>query len=295
MSKRNWIIPLKEARLKVVIPKGRMYHNVAGLLNDAGFGLGTDKRLYRPFVSYPDVEVKIMKPQNIPKLIELGSHDIGFTGYDWIVETGADVVELMDLKFDPVKIVAAVHENLLNEDLRKRKIVVASEYERIAKSFLDKEGFEYIFLKTYGATEVFPPDDADLIIDNTQTEKTLKEHNLHVISTIFESSTRFIGNKETLGEPLKRKKIQELKMLFQSVLDARERVMLEMNVPKDKLVKIINLLPCMRAPTVAPLYGGQGYAVKVAVKKGEVAKLLPLIKKLGATDILEFEIKKVAI
>ena len=282
-------------KLKVVIPKGRIYDNVVKLLNDAGFGLDVDDRVYIPHVEDPEIEAKIMKPQNIPELVELGSHDIGFTGYDWVVETGAEVEEIMDLHFDPVKIVAAVPEELLKADLHQRKIVVASEYENISKRFLEKEKYNYILLRTYGATEVFPPDDADMIIDNTSTGKTLKKHNLHVIATLMESSTRFIANKKALEDPWKSEKISEIKMLFQSVLDARERVMLEMNVPREKFDEIVKMLPCMQSPTVAPLYGEQGYAVKVAVKRTEASKLIPKLKKLGATDILEYEFRKVVI
>ena len=282
-------------KLKIVIPKGRIYDNIAKLLNDVGFGLEVAERVYTPRVDDPEIEAKIMKPQNIPQLVELGSHDIGFTGYDWIVETQADVVEIMDLGFDPVKIVAAVPEDLSHVDLHSRKIIVATEYEGITKGFLNKENYNYVLLRTFGATEVFPPEDADMIVDNISTGRTLKEHNLRIIATLMKSSTRFIANKSSLEQPWKRKKISEMQMLFQSVLDARERVMLEMNVPKEKFDEIVNNLPCMRSPTVAPLYGDQGYAIKIAVKKSEVAKLIPRLKELGATDILEYEFRKVLI
>jgi len=282
-------------KLKAAIPKGKIYENVVKLLNDAGISLQADERMYRPVVSDTEIEIKIMKPQNIPKLVEMGTHDIGFTGYDWIVETGADVMEIADLKFDCVKIIAAVSKEFRDQSRLKRKIVVASEYENIARTFLEKEKYDYVFLRTYGATEVFPPDDADMIIDNTASGKTLEMHNLRVIATILESSTRFIANKKALEDPWKRDKIYEIKTLFQAIFDARERVMLEMNVPSEKLKEIVDILPCMRFPTVAPLYGEQGYAVKVAVKKTEVPKLIPLLKKLGATDILEYEIRKVMI
>jgi len=282
-------------KLKIVIPKGRICDNVIRLLNDSGFGVETDHRIYIPRIEDSEIECKIMKPQNIPPLVELGSHDVGFTGYDWMVETKADVEEIMDLKFDTVRIVAAVPEELFKSELKKKKLVVVSEYEKIAKEYLDKEKYNYVFLKSYGATEVFPPDDADMIIDNVSTGRTLKEHNLHIIETLLTSSTRFIANRHALKDSFKGEKIREMKMLFQSVLDARERVMLEMNVPKDRFNAIVKELPCMRSPTVAPLWAEQGYAVKIAVKRREVAKLIPRLKKLGATDILEYEFRKVVI
>ncbi|MBD3287633.1 ATP phosphoribosyltransferase, partial [candidate division KSB1 bacterium] len=172
---------------------------------------------------------------------------------------------------------------------------VATEYEHIARSFLEEMGYNYILIRTFGATEVFPPDDADMIIDNVSTGRTLREHNLHVIHQVAESSTRFIANNDALKDPDKREKIDEMKMLFKSVLDARERVMLEMNVPKDKFDEIIKVLPSMRSPTVAPLYGEKGYAIKIAVKRNDVVKLIPMLKKHGATDILEYEFRKVVL
>ncbi len=280
-------------KLRVVIAKGRIYKNVAQLLHDAGIQIRANDREYKLTVSNFNLEMKMMKPQNIPRLIELEAHDVGFTGKDWIIETGADVCEVMDFGFDPVQIVVAIPESADQEKLRRKKIVVASEYEHIARSFLESRGYNYVLLKTFGATEVFPPDDADMIIDNTSTGRTLKEHHLKIIHTVTVSSTRFIVNKTALQEPWKAEKIHQLELLFQSTLSARERVMLEMNVPKDRFEETVNILPCMRSPTVAPLYGEAGYAVKVAVKKEQVIDLIPKLKKLGVTDIVEYELRKV--
>jgi len=282
-------------KIKMVIPKGRIYHNVARLLNDSGIILESNHRIYIPQIGDPEIEAKIMKPQNIAQLIELGSHDVGFIGYDWVVETGAQVQEVMELKFDPVQIVAAVPSHLDERDLRGKKIIAASEYENITRKFLKDESYNYFLIRTFGATEAFPPQDADMIIDNTDTGRTLREHNLKVIAKIMDSSTRFIANRKALHDKWKREKIEELKMLFTAVLNARERVMLEMNVPSDKLKKVIRILPCMQAPTVSTLYKDMGYAVKVAVRREKIVKLIPLLKKMGATDILEYEFRKVII
>ncbi len=280
-------------KLKIVIPKGRIFDNVADLLISAGIYFKTEGRNYRPLANNEKIDIKIMKPQNIPKLVEMGARDIGFTGYDWIKEEKANVVEIMDLGLDPVKIVSAIPSKYSIRDLKKRKIIVASEYENISREFLKKKKYKFEFLRTYGATEVFPPDDADMIIDNTSTGITLAEHNLKVVDTVMESSTRFIANKETMKK--KKKEIDKLKMLFKAVLDARKKVLLEMNVPADKLEKLVKFLPCMRSPTVAPLYKEEGYAVKIAVDKSEVLDLIPKLKKYGAKDILEYEISKVVL
>jgi ATP phosphoribosyltransferase len=282
-------------KLKIAVPKGRMYDNVAKLMEEAGFKMSfTNGRSYRPVTTDPDIEIKVLKPQNIAKLVELGKHDVGFTGYDWVIETGADVEEVIDLKTDPVKVVAAVPKELKKTNLKSRKLIVASEYENITKNFLDKAGYDYIYLRTYGATEVFPPEDADMIVDNSATGATLEQNNLVIVEEILQSSTRMIANKAALKDQWKKEKISEIRMLFESVLNAHERVMLEMNVSAENFDSLVRILPCMRSPTVAQLADG-AYAVKVAVKKSEVSQLIPKIKKMGATDILEMEFKKVII
>ncbi|MDD8015665.1 MAG: ATP phosphoribosyltransferase [Acidobacteriota bacterium] len=282
-------------RLKMVIPKGRLYPRVIKLLNDAGLGVECDERVYRPRVSHPGVDAKIMKPQNIPRLIEFGAHDVGFAGFDWIAETRAQVREILDLDFDPVRIVAAAPRGLGEQSLRRKKILVASEYENLSRDFLDGRRYDYVFFRTFGATEVFPPDDADMIIDNVSTGRTLEGHGLRIIAEIIASTTRFIANPAALDDPWKRERIGELEMLFRSVLDAQGRVMLEMNVPGDRLDAIMKCLPCMKSPTVAPLHGDIGYAIKIAVRRDEVARLIPRLKKMGAVDILEYRFEKVVL
>jgi ATP phosphoribosyltransferase len=283
------------SKLKLVIPKGRIYDGVVGLLEDSGIRLSACRRQYAPPTNDARIEIKIMKPQNIAQLVELGSHDAGFTGYDWIVESGARVVEVMDLGLDPVKIVAAAPAAVVRQGFPERKIVIASEYENISRRYLEMKKFNYHFLRTYGATEAYPPQDADMIIDNTMTGETLAEHGLEIMDVLLESSTRFIACEESLKDAWKREKIEELKMLFSAVLYARQRVMLEMNVPEDKLQEIVRILPCMKAPTVSPLYQGMGYAVKAAVPKEDVAGLIPRLKRLGASDILEYKFRKVVL
>jgi ATP phosphoribosyltransferase len=280
-------------KLRILIPKGRIYESVARLFADAGFGITLPDRTYRPSIPADWLDAKIMKPQNVGELLELGSHDAGFTGIDWIRESGADVEELMDLGFDRVRIVAAVPAELDDQALRKKKIVAATEYVNLARAWLDGGAFDYRIVRTYGATEVFPPDDADMIIDNTSTGRTLRDNGLRIVSTLMESSTRFVASKAALADPEKRGRIEELAMLFRAVLDGRERVMLEMNVPKDLFPALVTSLPAMRSPTVAPLYGDSGYAVKIAVKKSEISGLIPRLKRLGAGDIVEYDLRKV--
>jgi len=279
-------------KLRILIPKGRIFDNVARLFAEAGFPISISDRTYRPAMGADWIDAKIMKPQNVGELLELGSHDAGFTGIDWIRESGADVEEIVDLDFDKVRIVAAVPQDYDEAHLRSKKLVVATEYVNLAKEWLDSEAYQYRILRTYGATEVFPPDDADMIIDNTSTGQTLKDNGLNIVGTLLESSTRFVASRFALANPEKRRRIEELAMLFRAVLDGRERVMLEMNIPKEYFESLASL-PAMRSPTVAPLFADAGYAVKIAVNKYEVPDIIPKLKKLGALDIVEYDLRKV--
>ena len=182
-------------KLKILLPKGRIYDNVVSLFSGSGISVSLPDRAYRPTVNQEDLEAKVMKPQNIGKLLELGAHDVGFTGRDWILETGADVVEVMDLGFDRVKIVAAVPNEIDDEELKKRRIIVATEYTNIASKWLEEKRIKNMVVRTYGATEVFPPDDADMIVDNTATGRTLKENGLRIVDTLMTSSTCSLQKK----------------------------------------------------------------------------------------------------
>jgi len=279
-------------KLRILIPKGRIYDNVSRLFSEAGFPIALADRTYRPALGAPWLDAKIMKPQNVGELLELGSHDAGFTGIDWIKESYADVEEVLDLGFDKVRIVAAVPNNLDDAKLKSKKLVVATEYVNLAESWLKSSGYQYRILRTFGATEVFPPDDADMIIDNTSSGQTLKDNGLRIIGTLLESSTRFVASKAAMNNAEKKSRIEELAMLFRAVLDGRDRVMLEMNIPKEQF-ESLSSLPAMRSPTVAPLYGDAGFAVKIAVKKHEVPEIIPKLKKLGAMDIVEYDLRKV--
>ncbi|MDO8628020.1 MAG: ATP phosphoribosyltransferase [Candidatus Diapherotrites archaeon] len=280
-------------KIRLGIPKGRLFEKVKKVLDDAGINIGFNGRNYRPLVRDSEIEVKLFKAQNIPKLVELGLLDAGFTGYDWVVEQNSKVVELLDLGFGKVDLVVAIPEQADWNELKKKKIVVVSEFENLAKKFLEQQKVDFVFMKSFGATEVFPPEDADLIVDLTETGQTLKENNLKIVEVLLSSSARLVANKNSLQDSFKNAKLQEIKLLIQSVLNAKERVLLEMNVPKNKFQDVVPFLPCMKSPTVSELFGDQGYVVKIAVKKSETAKLIPLLKSKGVTDILEFNLAKV--
>jgi ATP phosphoribosyltransferase len=281
--------------INLALPKGRMAEGVLQLMSEAGLKVSANGRNYRPLCRDPRFELKILKPQDIVRMVELGRHDLAFAGHDWVVELGASVDELLDTELDSVRIVAAAPELLVaSGELRTRPIVVASEYERITKEWLAQEGYDAVFVRSHGATEVFPPEDADLIVDNTATGRTLVENGLAEIATLMRSSTRLIANPGLMKGP-QSEVVEEFLLLIRSVLDARKRVMLEMNVTSAALDRVLRALPCMRRPTVMPLSDDGGFAVKSAVLREEVARIIPRLKAAGATDILEYPFSKVVL
>ncbi|MBI5525034.1 MAG: ATP phosphoribosyltransferase [Deltaproteobacteria bacterium] len=273
--------------LHLALPKGRMQAGVFSLLSDAGIRVVGEERGYRPAVSVPGFEVKVLKPQNIVEMLHAGSRDAGLAGADWVAELNIDLVELLDTGLDPVRIVAAAPAALLkNGKLPRRRVVVASEYERLTMAWMAKRKLRAAFVRSYGATEVFPPEDADCIVDVAQSGATLRANGLVVVDELMTSSTRLYANPAAMDDPSKKERLEGLVLLLRSVLEARHRVMLEVNVPPEKLESVIAILPCMREPTISTLHGGAGYAVKVAAPRKDLPRLIPEIKKRGGTDVV---------
>ncbi len=279
-------------KIKMAIPKGKLQVEIVNLLEEIGLTLQSNDRNYRPLCSDSTFEIKLLKSQNIPKLVELEQHDIGFAGLDWIAEQKADVKILKSLGFNPVEIVACIPDEWDYADLKKRKIIVATEYKTLSKKFLDEQGFDYKLIRSYGATEVFPPEDADMIIDNTSTGTTILANHLKIVDTVYTSNTQFFANQSCLDDPDKKAIIDDMLLLMNGVLNGRKRVLLEMNCKQNAMEKIVELLPAMRAPTVSQLYQSNDFAVRAAVKRNQVKALIPQLIKAGATDILEIPIRK---
>jgi ATP phosphoribosyltransferase len=244
------------------------------------------RRGYRPSLSMEGFETKILKPQNIVEMLHLGSRDIGFAGADWVAELAADLTELLDTGLDPVSVVAAAGHGFADGGLARAPFVVASEYQRLTHNWLERRGYQATVVRSYGATEVFPPEDADCIVDNMATGETLRANGLVVVDVLMRSSTRLYAHPRALENPVKRERIERLVLLLRSVLDARQRVMLEVNVPAERLEAVIAVLPSMREPTMSPLHGEQGFALKAAVPRADLPRVIPEIKARGGTDIV---------
>lgn len=290
--------------LRLALPKGRITEEVDRLLAAAGLAVRSNGRSYRPRIDRAGFEAKYLKPQNIPRLVEIGAHDCGFTGHDWVVESGADVLEVLDTGLDPVTLVAAVPEPGAGGASPTagprpggsppgRPLIVASEYEAITRRYLDGRGAPYLFIRTFGATEVFPPEDADMILDLVATGTTLRENHLVVVDEVLKSSTRFVASRAALADPDKAERIEMLRTMMQAALEGRRRVLLEMNVTRDRLAAVVDLLPAMKSPTIQELYGGKGYAVKAAVPRDGLPGVILRLRQAGATDLIAYALEKV--
>jgi len=287
--------------LDIALPKGSLEEQTLLLFKQADLEIRKTDREYNPTVKDPRIrKVKILRPQEIPKYVEEGYFDLGISGKDWVIESDSDVVEIADMFYSKmgegiVKIVIAVPNE---KDIKSAKDIkpgsrISTEYPNLTKKFFNKLGIAVDLRYSYGATEAKVPELVDVIVDLTETGSTLRKNGLKIVDIILESNTKLIANKKSMNDPVKRKEIEEIKILLQAVLEARGKVFIVMNVPEDKLDVVVSGLPAMKRPTVSKLYKSDYYAVQTVVSKSEINILIPQLKALGAEDILEMDIMKI--
>ena len=287
--------------LRIALPKGSLEEQTFLLFKQADLDIKRTEREYNPTISDPRIEqVKILRPQEIPDYVADGYFDVGISGHDWVIESGADVVEIADLPYSKqgagiVKIVIAVpdDQNIESAADIKPNSRVTTEYPNITRDYFEKLGIPVEICFSYGATEAKVPDLMDVVVDLTETGSTLRKNNLKIIDTMLESVTKLIVNRNSWEDPVKRKEITEIRTLLLSVIEARGKVLLDMNVPADKLNDVIAALPAMKMPTVSKLYNSEYYAIETVVEKEGVNILIPELKRIGAEDILELDISKI--
>lgn len=287
--------------LKLALPKGRMQDSVTALLAEAGVKVKLGLRSYRPSISIPAIDTKILKPQNIIEMLHHGTRDFGIAGADWVAELGADIVEVADLGLDEVRIVTAAPKDYLVDGklplpggkFRGGKLRIVGEMKNLAAKWIAANGIDAEFIRSYGTTEVFPPEDGDCIVDIVQSGDTLRANNLEIFDVIMHSTTRVYASKAAWADPAKRARIEEFTLILRSVLDARKRVMLELNVSKVDLNAVVAVLPSMGGPTVSHLHNDTGFAVKSAVPRKDVVALIPKLKAAGATDIVTYSLSQI--
>ncbi len=284
--------------LKLGIPKGSLQEATISIFKQAGFDIGIKSRNYYPSIDDPEISCMLIRAQEMARYVEGGQLDCGLTGLDWIRENRADVVELSELiyakaSFKPIKWVLAVKENSnikSVEDLEGKTI--ATEVVNLTTDYLAKHGVKANVEFSWGTTEVKVPELADAIVEITETGSSLRANNLKILDTVLETTTRFIANKEAYSDPLKRKKMENIIMMLQSVIDAKPKVCIMMNVPQNRLNDILKVLPSNN-PTISHLAKGEWIDVMAVMDKKILRDVLPKLKDIGAKSIVELPISKI--
>ena len=286
-------------KLRLGLPKGSLQEATFQLFKRAGFNITVRSRSYFPAIDDPELEVVLMRAQEIPRYVNEGVLDAGLSGYDWIMENEADVVEVADLVYskqtnNPIRLVLAVADQSgINSvrDLEGKRI--ATELVNVTKNYLARNGVNALVEFSYGATEVKVPDLVDAIADITETGSSLKANNLRIIATILESTTKLHSNRLSWEDPWKREKLQNLAVLLEGALKADSKVGLKMNVPGDRLDEVLSVLPAMKHPTISKLYNSDWVALEVVLDERAARDLIPSLRKMGAQDIIEYPLNKV--
>ena len=287
--------------LRIVLPKGSLERATLDLFEAADLAVIRSSTVeYRARIDDPRVdEVRILRPQEIPVYVAEGLFDVGVTGRDWVEETGADVVSLGELRYskatnDPVKVVVAVADDSPARRVSDlpQGVRVSSEYPELTRRYFAERGIEADVRLSYGASEAKVPDIADCVVDITETGRALRAAGLRVIDTILTSYTEVVANPASHADPDKRHAMGQLMTLLYGVLEAREKVLLKLNIAAESLQAVLDVLPSAKSPTISELARG-GFAVESLVEKRHINLVIPALRDAGATDLLEIPIAKI--
>ncbi len=311
-------------KLKFAIPKGSLEKATTEFFSKSGYKIGGTERTYRPSINDPQIELKVLRPQEIPVFVSEGLQDLGITGEDWVRENRADVEILQNLEYGKIKLVIAVPKSCENMTMGEfmesiwsegKNFRISTEYLNIASEFL-KNTPQYkkrfgnadpmlvtpwwkkgdnprakIFL-SFGATEAKPPENSDAIMDVTETGTTIEANNLKIIDTVLRSSAILIANKKALEDPEKREKIYDIVALLKGVVDGSKRIHIFVNVKKANLQKLLTELPALKNPTISPLADDTWVSVNTVIEKDSLIELLPKIRKI-AQGLVVYEPRQV--
>jgi len=291
--------------LNFVLPKGSLEKATLELFAAADLAVHRSSDVdYRASIDDPRVgEVRILRPQEIPVYVAEGRFDVGITGRDWIEERGVEVVSLGELGYskatsNPIRVVLAVATDSPYgslDELRDHSgtLRVSTEYPELTRRSLAAAGVDADVSLSYGATEAKVPDIADCVVEITETGRALRAAGLKIIHTLLISRTELIANPESAANPAKRHAMSQLMTLLEGTLEAREKVLVKLNVSTDQLEGVLGVLPSLRSPTISELSGGSGFAVETVVEKKLINTLIPALKDQGASDILELALSKI--
>jgi ATP phosphoribosyltransferase len=288
--------------LRLVIPKGSLEQQTLRLLEEADLRVrrGSDRDYHGTIEDDRIDRVSLLRPQEIPVYVQDGLFDLGITGQDWIAETGADVEVLAPLSYAKsgtghgTRVVLAVPADHPANSAKEIPpgTRISTEFERLTARYFEDLGIDVRIVWSFGATEAKVPEIVDAIVDITETGSTLRAHGMKIIETLMTSEPVLVANQEAAADPARRQAMEDVTTLLLGALRAEGRVLIKLNVAEADLAGILGVVPAAKSPTVSPLQDG-GYAVESVVEKRAVNTLIPRLKSLGATDILELSISKI--
>jgi ATP phosphoribosyltransferase len=288
-------------KLKLGIPKGSLETATIELFRRAGFVISTSSRSYFPGIDDPEIECMLIRAQEMARYVEDGVLDAGLTGRDWIEENEASVVAVADLiyakqSFGKVRWVLAVPEASgfhSVKDLEGK--IIATELVATTKRYLASQGVKAKVEFSWGATEVKPPVLADAIVEVTETGSSLRANKLKIIDTVLESNTQLIANRQSWDDPDKRRKLQDIKMLLEGAMNALGKVGLMLNVHKNDLDAVLNVLPALKRPTISHLSDQEWLAVNTILDESTDRDNIPRLKQAGGEGIVEYPLNKIVL
>jgi ATP phosphoribosyltransferase len=288
--------------LRLAVPKGSLEKQTFELFADADLQITRDSSVnYKARIDDPRIsEVRILRPQEIPRYVADGLFDLGIAGRDWIEETASDVVSLGQLLYSkvsarPVRIVLCVPNDSPAQSVEDlpNGVRVATEYVGLTERYLAAKGVDARVQFSHGATEAKVPDIVDAVVELTETGSALRAAGLRIVDELLVSHTELFANKEAYADPKKAHAMDQILTLLQGTLEARGKVLVKLNVAAAQLDALIAKLPSMKSPTVSKLFGDDAYAVETVVPKNVINTLIPELKDLGATDIIELPLSKI--
>jgi len=285
--------------LRLAIPNGSLQQPTVDLFCRAGYNMRVDGRSYYPSIADSEIECMLVRPQEQPRYVQDGLIDVGITGFDWIRETEANVIEVAEMHYSkvsrgPTRWVLVVPEGSpvrSVKDLERKRI--ATELVRLTKEFTERHGVRALVEYSYGATEVKPPLLADAIVDATETGTSLRANGLRIVDTVIESTPRLIASPQAWADPWKRQKIEDVALMLKGAMAAEGKVWLSMNVRQTDLNAVLAILPALDKPTIASLSDPSWVDVTTIVDEDVVRVIVPKLKKAGAHGIVEYPLNKI--
>jgi ATP phosphoribosyltransferase len=289
------------SRLKLGIPKGSLQDATVDLFARAGWKIAVSSRSYVPSIDDEEIECLLVRAQEMARYVATGALDAGITGHDWVVETGAAVDELAELVYAKQRlarvrwVLAVPEDSPIREPRDLAGKVIATEVVRITESYLARHGVTSRVEFSWGATEVKVPQLADAIVEVTETGSSLRANRLRIVDTVLESATVFIINRAAAADEWKREKAENLILMLQGAIAAASKVGLLLNVRRDDLPGVLEVLPALKKPTISTLSDPEWVAVNTIIEEAVVRQIIPKLKAAHAQGIVEYPLNKIVL